>query len=306
MVKAKQSWTHLIRFKSAEDGRIKYGEPVHKDKSLSPEMFVHPAYKMGELYAKVIEIDNTQGWADGSVSDKIEKVQKLLSPVATTPLILGIGLNYVKHAKETSMPLPTYPIVFTKSPKSIQHPYDPIVVPKICQNDQVDYEVELVVVLKEDIKNLVFPKDKEGKKNLLAQVVAGYTLGNDVSARKWQGKNLGGSQWVFAKSFDTFSPIGPMIVSPSVIPDPNQIRLKTNISGVEKQNESTSDMIFNVAQILEFVSQGTTVPAETLIFTGTPSGVGLGSKPPVYLKNGDVCDLWMEHVGLLKNEVVYE
>lgn len=221
-------------------------------------------------------------------------VKQLLAPVVPSQ-ILCIGLNYRKHALETKSPEPKYPVLFTKGVNALQRPGGAVVIPRIASSPpEVDYECELAVVLKETIKDV-------SEEDAL-QYVAGYTCANDISARRWQGAK-GGNQWVRAKTFDTFCPIGPVLVTPDVIPDPQQLRIATYLNGACMQQSSTSDMIFSVAQIISQLSQDVTLPKGTLILTGTPEGVGFTRSPPVYLAPGDLVEVEIERIGKLVNPV---
>ncbi|OQS05386.1 fumarylacetoacetate (FAA) hydrolase [Thraustotheca clavata] len=234
----------------------------------------------------------------GSLTIKHEKeiVQKLLPPVVPTQVI-GIGLNYRNHAKETNMAIPKHPVVFFKSLGSVIAHGEPIVIPRIAADPlEVDYECELAVVLKEDCRNATI-------ENALS-FVGGYTCANDVSARRWQSVHKGGGQWCRAKSFDTFCPLGPCLVPPSVIPDPQALKIETYLNGECVQSSSTQDMIFSVAELISLLSQDTTLPAGTVILTGTPEGVGYTRKPPLYLKPGDKVEIRIENIGSLVNPVV--
>jgi 2-keto-4-pentenoate hydratase/2-oxohepta-3-ene-1,7-dioic acid hydratase in catechol pathway len=188
-------------------------------------------------------------------------IKKILIPVVPSQ-ILCIGLNYRKHAQETNMPEPSHPILFTKSLNALQHPNDPIVIPRIASDPkEVDYECELAVVLKETCKNVSVSD--------ALKYVGGYTCANDISARRWQGKK-GGNQWCRAKSFDTFCPLGPVLVTPQVISDPQKLEIATYLNGKVMQKSSTSDMIFSVAELISQLSQDMTLPKGTIILTGTP------------------------------------
>jgi 2-keto-4-pentenoate hydratase/2-oxohepta-3-ene-1,7-dioic acid hydratase in catechol pathway len=211
--------------------------------------------------------------------------------------IYAIGLNYRKHAEETGSKIPTQPILFMKSPTAVQNPGGPIVLPRHLRSDQVDYECELGVVIGCDCKNV-------SKADALNYVL-GYTIANDVSARDWQ-KEWGGSQWCRGKTFDTFCPLGPALVTPAAIKNPNDLAIRTRVNGVTMQDSNTRDMIFPVDELIAFLSGSTTLEAGTLILTGTPEGVGMGRKPPVYLKAGDVVEIEIEGIGVLRNPVVEE
>jgi 2-keto-4-pentenoate hydratase/2-oxohepta-3-ene-1,7-dioic acid hydratase in catechol pathway len=228
------------------------------------------------------------------VTDSVAKVEKLLAPLTPTQLI-GIGLNYRKHAEEAGAKIPDYPVVFMKSLNALQHPEEPIVLPKTLPSDAVDYECELAVVIGKTCKNV-------SKTNALAYVL-GYTCANDVSARDWQLQR-GGSQWVRGKSFDTFCPLGPTLVTSDEITNPNTLIIKTVLNGSTVQDWNTGDMIFDVPTLIEFLSADTTLLPGTVILTGTPHGVGMGQKPPRYLQAGDEVSIEIQGIGTLRNKVV--
>ena len=222
------------------------------------------------------------------------KIRKLLAPVAP-PAIFCIGLNYRAHAAEFGADRPERPIVFMKNPASIAHPGDPILLPRSCLNPpQVDYEAELVVVLGQDARNVPAARARE--------YIFGYTAGNDVSARHWQ-KHAGGGQWVRGKSFDTFCPLGPQLVSADEIGDPQALAVQCLLNDNLMQDGTTTDMIFPVTQLIEYLSEDTTLLAGTVIMTGTPAGVGFTRTPPVFLKAGDQVEIRIDRIGSLRNRV---
>ena len=223
-------------------------------------------------------------------------VLSILAPIEPKT-IYGIGLNYRKHAEETGAKIPEHPIVFLKSPTAIQDPGGPIVLPRHLRSDRVDFEAELGVVIGYECKNV--------SRADAMNYVLGYTVANDVSARDWQ-KDWGGSQWCRGKTFDTFCPLGPALVTPSGLKNPNDLAIRTRVNGVTMQQSNTRDMIFPIEQIIEFLSGSTTLEPGTLILTGTPEGVGMGRKPPVYLKAGDVVEVEIEGIGILRNPVIEE
>jgi 2-keto-4-pentenoate hydratase/2-oxohepta-3-ene-1,7-dioic acid hydratase in catechol pathway len=223
---------------------------------------------------------------------KAAELKKQLAPVAPVNLI-GIGLNYRRHAEESGAKIPERPIVFIKLTNSLQNPGDPIELPPSSQ--EVDYECELAVVIGKSCKNV------PPKKSL--DYVLGYTCANDVSARDWQLK-WGGNQWCRGKSFDTFSPLGPVLVTPDEIPDPNQLKIQTILNGDIVQDWNTNDMIFDVPALISFLSQSSTLVPGTVILTGTPHGVGMAAKPPRYLRPGDTVSISLEKIGTLTNPVV--
>lgn len=224
------------------------------------------------------------------------EVSRLLAPVEPVD-ILCIGLNYAKHAAEGGKPTPEFPVLFMKSTAAVQNPGDPVVLPRTLRSDRVDYECELVVVIGRDCKNVT--------QDAALDYVAGYTCGNDISARDWQSK-WGGGQFCRGKAFDTFAPLGPCLVTPDEIPDPNNLQIKTTLNGKVMQDCNTSDMIFSVRRLIEFLSGSTTLRAGTVIFTGTPHGVGFARNPPVWLQPGDRVAVEIEGIGVLENPVVEE
>jgi 2-keto-4-pentenoate hydratase/2-oxohepta-3-ene-1,7-dioic acid hydratase in catechol pathway len=233
---------------------------------------------------------------DFKVTGRPAKVGKLLAPIVPTNL-LCIGLNYRRHAEEGGVPIPKFPILFLKAATAVQNPGDPILLPRHLKSEEVDYECELAVVIGKTCKNV--------SRDRALDYVLGYTCANDVSARDWQIK-YGGSQWCRGKTFDTFAPLGPSLVTPEDIPNPNTLAIKTILSGEIMQDWNTSDMIFDVPALIEFLSGSTTLSAGTVILTGTPHGVGMARKPPRWLKEGDVVTVEIEKIGSLTNPVEEE
>jgi len=230
------------------------------------------------------------------VTQTVAEVSKLLAPVQPVA-ILCIGLNYKFHAEESGAAIPENPVLFMKSPGALQHPGDPILLPRHLRSDSVDYECELAVVIGKTAKNV-------SRENALDYVL-GYTAANDVSARDWQ-KNGGGGQWCRGKTFDTFCPLGPVLVTPDEIPNPNALGIKTLLNGEAVQDWNTNDMIFDVPAIIAFLSGSTTLLPGTVILTGTPHGVGMARKPPLWLKAGDEVTIEIEGIGRLTNPVQEE
>ena len=223
-------------------------------------------------------------------------VRKLLAPVAPVN-ILCIGLNYRRHAAETNKPLPKYPVLFMKNSAAVQDPGGPIVLPRRLASEEVDYECELAVVIGRRCKNAARAEALD--------YVLGYTAANDVSARDWQTR-WGGSQWCRGKTFDTFAPLGPCLVTRDEIPNPNALQIRTLLNGQVMQDWNTSDMIFDVPALIEFLSGSTTLLPGTVILTGTPHGVGMARKPPVWLRPGDTVSVELEKIGTLTNPVIAE
>ncbi|WFB35893.1 fumarylacetoacetate hydrolase family protein [Kiritimatiellota bacterium B12222] len=237
--------------------------------------------------------DLEHGWT--ASEEEIVPVRFLPPVVPTT--ILGIGLNYRAHAEEMNSPLPEFPVVFAKSLNAACGHLDAVELPVALKSEMVDYEVEMAIVIGKTCKN-VAPEQA-------LEVIAGYTIGNDVSARDWQ-KIYGGGQWSRAKSFDTFCPLGPVMVTADEIADPNALALSMEINGERVQSSNTSDLIFNVQALISFLSGSTTLLAGTVILTGTPPGVGAGKTPPVYLKAGDVMEAEIAGIGRLRNPIIDE
>ena len=223
-------------------------------------------------------------------------VRKLLAPLVPSQ-ILGIGLNYRRHAEETKAKVPEFPVLFIKGLNTLQNPGDPIFIPTHLASEEVDYECELAVVIGRPCKNV-------SRKNAL-DFVLGYTCANDVSARDWQ-KKRGGGQWSRGKSFDSFCPLGPCLVTSDEIPNPNTLAIRTILNGITVQDWNTNDMIFDVPSIIEFLSGSTTLLPGTTILTGTPHGVGMAANPPRWLKPGDSVSIEVEGIGRLTNPVESE
>ena len=221
----------------------------------------------------------------------------LLAPVAPANL-LCVGLNYRRHAEETGAPIPSHPVLFFKATSAVQHPGRPIEIPAHLASEKVDYECELAVVIGKTAKNVPRARALEH--------VLGYTCANDVSARDWQHKDRGGTQWCRAKTFDTFCPLGPVLVTADEIPNPNALAMKTTVSGEVLQDWNTGDMIFDVPALIEFLSGSTTLLPGTVILTGTPQGVGMARTPPRWLRPGDTVTVEIEKIGPLTNPVIQE
>ncbi len=225
---------------------------------------------------------------------------RLLAPVKP-PAIFCIGLNYRKHAEETGAKIPSHPVLFMKNPAALQHPGGPVEIPMFLRSTAVDFEGELVVVIGRECKN-IRPSEAE-------HFILGFTIGNDVSARDWQ-RDFGGGQFCRGKTFDTFAPIGPAIVTHDELPvreiaKPGLV-ITTRVNGQVMQESSTADMIFDVPTLVAFLSGSTTLLPGTIIYTGTPSGVGMARKPPVWLKKGDEVSITIDRVGTLTNPIVNE
>lgn len=227
---------------------------------------------------------------------KAAQVTQILTPVEPRD-ILCIGLNYRKHAEEGGKPIPELPVLFMKNSGAPQHPGEPIILPRHLRSDMVDFECELAII----IGRTCYDATRE---NALSHVL-GYTCANDVSARDWQLK-FGGGQWCRGKTFATFCPLGPCLVTADEIPNPNALQLRTILNGEVMQDWNTSDMIFDVPRLIEFLSGSTRLLPGTVILTGTPHGVGAARKPPVFLKAGDSVSIDIERIGTLTNPVIDE
>ena len=210
-------------------------------------------------------------------------------PFARPGKIVCVGLNYRDHAEESGMELPTRPLLFAKLPSSLVGPGEPIVLPE--QANEVDYEAELGVLIGTRASRVTAADALDH--------VAGYLCANDVSARDIQ---LADGQWTRGKSFDTFGPVGPIVLAAEVS-DPQALRIRCLLNGEVVQDSSTAQMIFTVAEVIAFISDGITLDPGDLILTGTPAGVGLGRRPPVYLVDGDEVTIEIDQVGSLKNPV---
>jgi len=217
----------------------------------------------------------------------------LLAPMVPE-VILCVGLNYRKHAEEMNAKIPMFPVLFLKNPSAVLDPGAAIRIPRKLISRQVDYEGELAIVIGKSCLNAT-------RENALDHVL-GYTVANDVSARDWQ-RDWGGSQWCRGKSFDTFAPMGPWLVTSDEIPYPNSLRITTRVNGEPLQDSNTGDMIFDVPALIEFLSGDTTLPVGSVILTGTPSGVGVGRTPPRWLLPGDRVEIEIEKIGVLCNTV---
>jgi len=235
-------------------------------------------------------------WGTFQETGDVVEVRQLLAPV-DPPDILCIGLNYRKHAEEGGKPIPEHPVLFMKSRGALQHPGGPIVLPRRLRSDMVDFECELAIVIGRTCYNV--------SRDRALSYVLGYTCANDVSARDWQLK-WGGGQWCRGKTFATFCPLGPCLTTTDEIPNPNTLQLKTILNGEVMQDWNTSDMIFDVPMLIEFLSGSTKLLPGTVILTGTPHGVGGARKPPVFLKPGDTISIEIENIGTLTNPVVEE
>ncbi len=263
---------------------IRYLDPDNQVKYAFEDPDGHPIELEGDILADLRSLDRPA------------HVTKMLAPIAPSQ-ILGIGLNYRRHAEETKAKIPDYPVLFAKGLNALQNPGDPILIPTHLPSGEVDYECELAVVIKKACKNV-------SRRDAL-RFVLGYACANDVSARDWQ-KKKGGGQWSRGKSFDSFCPLGPHLVTADEIPDPHTLGIRTVLNGKTVQDGNTNDMIFDVPALIEFLSGSTTLLAGTVILTGTPHGVGMAAVPPRWLAPGDIVSVEIDKVGILTNPVQSE
>jgi 2-keto-4-pentenoate hydratase/2-oxohepta-3-ene-1,7-dioic acid hydratase in catechol pathway len=210
---------------------------------------------------------------------------RLGSPITGVGKIIAVGINYADHGKETKIDLPCEPILFSKATTSLSGPNDPIILPK--DSVKCDWEVELAIVIG---KRAQYVSEEDA-----IDVISGYTIMNDVSEREFQLERDG--QWLKGKSFDTFAPLGPWLVTPDEIIDPQNLHLWLDVNGKRQQEGSTSDMIFSIRRIINTITNYMTLLPGDIISTGTPPGVGLGKVPPKFLKKGDVINLGIEGLG---------
>lgn len=276
----------LIRF-----GKNEQEKPgVHMDgKNYDVSAFV------GDYNESFFANDGLKQLAQVVTNEKLVEIdtnERIGSPIARPSKIVCIGLNYAKHAKETGANIPTEPILFMKSTTSLTGPYDQIIIPK--NSVKTDWEVELAVVMG---KKASYVSEQDAM-----QYVAGYVLHNDVSEREFQLER--GGTWDKGKGCDTFAPLGPWMVTPDEIPNPHQLRLWLSLNGKMMQDGNTDDLIFNIPQLISYLSHFMTLLPGDVISTGTPAGVGLGFTPNIYLKEGDIVELGIDGLGVSKQTVV--
>ncbi|KAI0600943.1 hypothetical protein F4775DRAFT_544269 [Biscogniauxia sp. FL1348] len=281
------AFERLVRFVPRADGTsVLLGQPV------DAELDVGKAVREGEK-VKVTVFSGSSVLNPGLPTGRIEVIDRILSPLTAAEVgsIRCIGLNYANHAKEAKMQLPDIPMMFMKPATALADPWPaPTVIPKhTLADDCADYESELAIVIGRSCKNV-------SEADALSYVL-GYTAANDVSSRKAQ---LAQSQACYSKGFDGSCPLGPVLVSAALVPDPSKFVIRGLKNGEVMQNSELSDMIFDCAKLVSFLSQGTTLPPGTVIITGTPAGVGFGKNPPAYLHAGDEFAVELTpHVGTL-------
>jgi 2,4-diketo-3-deoxy-L-fuconate hydrolase len=251
------------------------------------------------VFPEIPDIDErffTEGWMEKVADLKVAPQRmdvRLGPPVARPAKIICLGKNYAEHAKEGGFATPEAPLLFCKTPNALNGPFDPVLLPR--SSDQIDWEVELAVVI-----------GRAGKRIPAARAfdhIAGYTVMNDVSGRRAQFAH---SQWFRGKSFDTFAPMGPALVTPDEIGDVHDLRLTAKVNGRVMQSGTTRDMLFRIDEIIANVSEDITLQPGDVISTGTPAGVGIFRNPPVVLQAGDEVECWVEKIGAIRNRVVRE
>jgi 2-keto-4-pentenoate hydratase/2-oxohepta-3-ene-1,7-dioic acid hydratase in catechol pathway len=279
----------LIRFGAL--GKEKPGVQLQEGTRLDVSQFIQD---YDEAFFGTGGIEKLKVWLEKNRDHcpKVPDTVRLGAPMARPSKIICVGLNYAKHAEESGMEPPKEPVLFFKASSAIVGPYDDIRLPK--GSTKTDWEVELAIVIG---KKASYVSESEALTH-----VAGYVLHNDVSERAFQIERSG--QWVKGKSCDTFAPLGPYIATADEIKDPNNLRLWLKLNGKRVQDSSTSDFIFNIQQVISYISQFMTLLPGDIISTGTPSGVGLGFDPPTYLTPGDEVELGVEGLGVSKQKVV--
>ncbi len=250
-------------------------------------------YAVQQADGRLLRAEGDLMAGDITATAEVVDPKRWLPPIVPRA-ILCIGRNYAEHAAEGGAPPPDFPILFMKNPNAAIGHEAPIRLPRVCE-DEVDFEGELVVVLKKAALNV--------PRNAALSYVLGYTIGHDVSARVWQDKK-GGSQWCRGKSFDTFAPLGPVLVTSDEIPDPSRLSICTTLNGREVQKSTTEKMIFDVPTLISFLSQDTTLLPGTIIMTGTPEGIGWARMPKLSLHAGDSVTIAIDRIGSLTNPVV--
>ncbi|CAH0055556.1 unnamed protein product [Clonostachys solani] len=282
-------FNRLVRFVPRSDtAKILIGQPV------SQHIDVGLALSQGaDVQAEVFSGNSVL--APGEATGKIEAISRVLSPLASSEVgtIRCIGLNYKQHAEEVKLDIPTVPTVFLKPNTALGDPWPaPTVLPKLSQiDDCADYEAELAVIIGKSAKNVTEAEAME--------YVLGYSAANDISSRTSQFNT---SQWCFSKGFDGSCPLGPTVVSKSLIPDPSKLHIRGLKNGKVLQVCGLDDLIFSIPKIVSFLSQSSTLPAGTVIITGTPAGVGAGRSPKVTLKQGDTYSVELQpFIGTLIN-----
>jgi 2,4-diketo-3-deoxy-L-fuconate hydrolase len=276
---------------------VRFGEPGKEETGIFLNGHIYNTSSFGEDYNETFfassGIERLQSFiaTELHTCTIVDPSVRLGPPVARPSKILCIGLNYAVHAKETNAPVPKEPILFMKSTTAIVGPDDDVMIPR--DSVKTDWEVELCVVIG---KKASYVTEEDAMDH-----VAGYCLHNDISEREFQLER--GGTWDKGKGCDTFAPLGPWMVTRDEIPDPHNLRLWLRLNGKIMQDSNTNDFVFNVPQLISYISRFMTLLPGDIISTGTPSGVGLGFNPPLYLKPGDVMELGIDGLGEARQHV---
>jgi 2,4-didehydro-3-deoxy-L-rhamnonate hydrolase len=283
----------MIVFRFGEPGQERAGALLEDGTAIDVSAGV-PDFTSATIGAGAIEQARTWISSNGKTAPRVPEGSRFGPPVSDPSKIICIGLNYADHAAESGAKVPSEPVVFMKSTTSLCGPNDNVIIP--LRSQKTDWEVELAVVVGKRAKRVAEAD--------ALNYIAGYTVVNDVSERHYQLEREG--QWVKGKSCDTFSPTGPWLVTPDAVPDPNNLRMWLKVNGQQRQNGSTSTMVYRVPFLVSYLSQFMTLLPGDIISTGTPPGVGLGMKPPVYLKAGDIMELGIDGLGSQRQVCVDE
>jgi 2-keto-4-pentenoate hydratase/2-oxohepta-3-ene-1,7-dioic acid hydratase in catechol pathway len=275
---------------------IRFGEPGKEKPGVILNDKKYDVSAFGEDYTEQFfetdGLNRLSAFVQDNLLPEVADDVRLGSPITRPSKLVCIGLNYADHAKETNAPLPPEPVIFMKSTTAIVGPFDDIMIPK--NSVKTDWEVELAIVIG---KKASYVEEAEAM-----DYVAGYVLHNDVSEREFQLERNG--TWDKGKGCDTFAPLGPFLATPDEIADPHNLRLWLKVNGETMQDGTTLNFIFNLPHLISYTSQFMTLLPGDIISTGTPAGVGLGMKPPIYLKAGDVVELGIEGLGESKQNVI--
>ena len=283
----------LLTFK--RDGVRRAGGLVGEDRivDLNAADGSVPASLRGLLEAGPKAVAAARAAIDGATSTIPLSDVAVCAPVPDPGKVICIGLNYADHAAETNHPIPPEPVVFAKFASAVTGPFDPVEAPPTT--DELDYEAELVAVIGKGGKHIA---EKDAMDH-----VFGYSVGDDISARDYQvGKPAG--QWLLGKTFDTFAPYGPHIVTADEVPDPHSLCIRCILNGETVQDSNTNQFIFNIPKLIAYISHVFTLAPGDILFTGTPPGVGMGRKPPLWLKPGDTVACEVDGIGRIENRIV--
>ncbi len=289
MVETLNPFDEKMKFSAGSRGDMKIIRFLSENK----EVFTGACATDRPNAAKIIEGDLFESY---KITSREEKIGQLLSPIVPIN-ILALGINYQKHGEETAMSVPSQPVLFIKTTSSVVGQDGSVILPA-AGPDCVDYEAELAVVIGRQAKNI--------QPHEAMDYVFGYTCANDVSARDWQFDANQKGQWARGKSFDTFCPLGPWIVTKDDVADPNDLAIRAILNGRIVQDARTAEMIFNIPAIISNLSRSMTLLPGTVILTGTPEGIGFTRQPPLFLRAGDVISVEIEKIGVLTNSVIRE